>query len=81
VEDLQAQAIARAHKNGAKIDSIVIAEMDLIPLQYVSNGAVRAIVKAVSSSFPFLQFFVDTDLTGGHSRMVTKQKQVSSGCR
>jgi hypothetical protein len=79
VEDLQAQAIVRAHKNGAKLDSIVIAEMDLIPLQYVSNGAVRAIVKAVGSTFLCLQFFVDIELAGGYSRMVTKQKRVSSG--
>jgi hypothetical protein len=67
VEDLKTQAIARAHNNGAKLDSIEIAEMELIPLQYVSNGAVRAIVKAVSWAVRFFHLSVNIYPVGGDS--------------
>ena len=37
-----------AYHNGARTGSAEIMEIDLIPLQYVENNAVRAIVRAVS---------------------------------
>ncbi|CAM1505875.1 Fc.00g115120.m01.CDS01 [Cosmosporella sp. VM-42] len=46
VEDLKAEAITLAHRNGARLGSVKVMELELIPLQYVTNNAVRAVVKA-----------------------------------
>ncbi|KAF7552726.1 hypothetical protein G7Z17_g4114 [Cylindrodendrum hubeiense] len=46
VEDLKAEAIKLAHHNGARVGSVEVMELELIPLQYATNDAVRVIAKA-----------------------------------
>ncbi|KAJ7462166.1 hypothetical protein FB451DRAFT_1353080 [Mycena latifolia] len=46
LEDIQKMAIDKAVENGAVRESVKIAEMDAIPLQYVANKS-RVIVKAI----------------------------------
>jgi len=43
------QAIDIAIQNRAQRDTVEVMEVDLIPLQYTTNGAVRAVAKAVRS--------------------------------
>ena len=45
--DLKSQALALAIKNGAEQTSIEVVDMEVIPIQYVTNNAVRVIAKAV----------------------------------
>lgn len=45
--DLKSQALALAIKNGAEQTSIEVVDMEVIPIQYVTNNAVRGIAKAV----------------------------------
>lgn len=47
VEEGKAMAIDRAVSAGASRESVYIAEVDVIPLQYVNNNEVRVIVRAV----------------------------------
>jgi Hydantoinase/oxoprolinase/Hydantoinase/oxoprolinase N-terminal region/Protein of unknown function (DUF917) len=47
VEEGKAMAIDRAVAAGASRESVYIAEVDAIPLQYVNNNEVRVIVRAV----------------------------------
>ena len=49
MQQLKEEAIDLALSNGALPGHVRVTEMDLIPVQYTSNNAVRAIVKAVSS--------------------------------
>lgn len=65
VESFKAQAILQAHNNGAQLNSIQIVEMEMIPLQYANNGAVRAIVKAARIIYPLRRYFILT-----HGRLV-----------
>lgn len=46
-DSLQKEAIDLAHRNGAHIGSVKVVEMELLPLQYVTNDAFRAVIKAV----------------------------------
>ncbi|KAF7302131.1 DUF917-domain-containing protein [Mycena indigotica] len=46
LEEISKQAVDKAVENGAIRDSITIAEMEVIPLQYVANKA-RVIVKVI----------------------------------
>lgn len=48
LERISARAIEIAVSNGAHPDTVVIMEQDLIPIQYSTDGGVRAIAKAVS---------------------------------
>lgn len=41
------QAIDIAVRNGAQRDTVEVMEVDLIPLQYMTNGSLRAVAKAV----------------------------------
>lgn len=50
-----------AYRNGAVEGSVKVMELDLIPLQYVTNNAVRAVVKAVSGTVDF-RFHAVTNL-------------------
>ncbi|KAF4345368.1 hydantoinase oxoprolinase [Fusarium beomiforme] len=47
MEDLKAEALQEAYRNGARAGSAEVVELELIPLQYTTNNAVRAIAKAV----------------------------------
>lgn len=47
MRDLKLEAVELAYHNGARAGSAEVMEIDMIPLQYVSNNAVRAVVKAV----------------------------------
>lgn len=49
VKDLKTEAVDLAHLNGARLGSVEVMELELIPLQYTANNAVRAVCKAVSS--------------------------------
>lgn len=55
VRDLKAEAVELAYRNGARPGSVEVMEMELIPLQYTENNAVRAVVKAVSSPISTVQ--------------------------
>lgn len=44
---LKEEAINLAHRNGAHAGSVEVVEMEMMPLQYVTNDAFRAVVKAV----------------------------------
>jgi hypothetical protein len=46
--DLKAEALREAYRNGARAGSAEVVELELIPLQYTNNNAVRAVAKAVS---------------------------------
>jgi hypothetical protein len=50
IQDLKDETIKLAYRNGARLGSAKVVELELIPLQYVTNNAVRAVVKAVSGS-------------------------------
>lgn len=48
MDDLKTEAVELAHRNGARVGSAKVVELELIPLQYATNNAVRAMAKAVS---------------------------------
>lgn len=50
IKRVKSQAIAKAQLNGAQFRGIEVVELEIIPLQYANNGAVRAIVKAVRNT-------------------------------
>lgn len=45
--DLKSQALALAIKNGAQPTSVEVVDLEVIPIQYVTNNAVRGVAKAV----------------------------------
>lgn len=45
--DISEQATDMAVRNGAQRDTVEVMEVDLIPLQYMTNGSLRAVAKAV----------------------------------
>ncbi|KND86229.1 hypothetical protein TOPH_09139 [Tolypocladium ophioglossoides CBS 100239] len=47
ISSLKVEATELAYRNGACTVSVEITDVDLIPLQYVTNDAIRAVVKAV----------------------------------
>ncbi|PWN26046.1 Hydantoinase/oxoprolinase [Jaminaea rosea] len=47
LEKLKCDAVSKAVQSGAKADSVIIAEVDNFPIQYVNTGATRVIIKAV----------------------------------
>lgn len=49
VEDLKRFAAKLAIENGAQASTVRTAEVEITPLAYVNNGAIRVRVKAVSS--------------------------------
>ena len=46
-QNISQQAIDVAVQNGAQRSTVEVMEVDLIPLQYVNNGSIRAVAKAV----------------------------------
>lgn len=56
LKELREDAIQAACDKGALRATVKIVEMDAIPLQYTSNGAFRAIIKAVSTKLKHLLF-------------------------
>lgn len=55
------QAIAMAIENGAERETVKVLEVDLIPLPYTSDGAVRAVAKAVRDETRTTTFGADED--------------------
>lgn len=53
IEQLKMEALNLARHNGARPDSVKITELELIPVQYTTNNAVRAIAKAVSTTMGY----------------------------
>ena len=53
LEDIKAEivkeAVQTAVDRGALQDTVQVMELDVIPLQYVNNGAMRVVAKAVRS--------------------------------
>ncbi|KAK0756333.1 hypothetical protein N5P37_011248 [Trichoderma harzianum] len=47
IDEIKSESLALAQRNGARPGHIEVTEIDLIPVQYVTNNAVRAIAKAV----------------------------------
>jgi N-methylhydantoinase A/oxoprolinase/acetone carboxylase beta subunit len=45
--NISQQAIDIAVRNGAQLNTVEVMEVDLIPLQYMTNGSLRAVAKAV----------------------------------
>lgn len=46
-QSISQQAVDIAVHNGAERSTVEVMEVDLIPLQYVNNGSIRAVAKAV----------------------------------
>ncbi|KAF7558031.1 hypothetical protein G7046_g5923 [Stylonectria norvegica] len=46
IQSLKEEATSLAYRNGARLDSVEVVDLELIPLQYTANNAVRAIAKA-----------------------------------
>ncbi|KAJ7118585.1 hypothetical protein C8R43DRAFT_1153344 [Mycena crocata] len=80
LEDVSKMAIDKAVENGAVRESVKIAEIDAIPLQYIANKS-RVIVKAIGDfdlsivkprpDFPDDEYIVEHDVVG---------KKPSEGC-
>ncbi|KAF7352365.1 DUF917-domain-containing protein [Mycena venus] len=63
LEDISKMAVDKAVENGAIRESVKIAEMDVIPLNYIANKA-RVIVKAIGDfdfSIPTTRSSIDAD--------------------
>ncbi|KAI1073918.1 hypothetical protein F5B20DRAFT_565531 [Whalleya microplaca] len=66
IEHLSMRAIDKAVENGATRETVIIAEMENFPLQYVANQS-RIIIKAVGD-FNFSRTDLMRSLTNGNSR-------------
>ena len=81
--DLKSQALALAIKNGAEPTSVVVVDLEVIPIQYVTNNAVRGVAKAVGelgrdSSFISQTNSIPPQLPKPAPKVIMKQMYTSS---
>ncbi|RFU35526.1 hypothetical protein B7463_g800, partial [Scytalidium lignicola] len=81
--DLKSQAIVSAIENGAQHASVEVVELDVIPIQYVTNNAVRGVAKAVGelgrdSSFTVHTGSVHFEIPQAAPKPIKKQIHTSS---
>lgn len=73
--ELKSQARELAIKNGAQATSVEVVELDVIPVQYVTNNAVRGVAKAVGELGRDSSFVYNMKRT--HLKTVKKESRVS----
>ena len=81
------EALAAAVRKGAEPDDVKVLELEKIPLQYVTNKAIRLRVKAAgklvpaktttTSTFPHQRFSPETDDTRQQLDAATEEKEIS----
>ena len=72
--DLKSEALALAIKNGAQPSSVEVVDLEIIPIQYVTNNAVRAVAKAVGELGRDSSFI--SKITGVHAKVLKPTPEV-----